>query len=86
MWEKSTKIELCEKFDEWSKYYVWVIPPMAKLEKLKYVKQLILMNAEFFFKLTHFYLGNIIYLTKTLRDFLSNKNRILHQCKKTIIQ
>ena len=33
---KLDKIELCENFDEYSKYHLWVIPPpMEKVEKSK---------------------------------------------------
>ena len=43
--EKSQQIEIWD-FDEWSEYYVWLYPPMEKLEKSKIFKQLILMNVQ----------------------------------------
>ena len=35
-------------FDELLKYYVWLYPPMEKIEKSKNVNQLILMIYNFF--------------------------------------
>ena len=40
-WENSTKTEIWDVFYEWSKFYVWLSPP---LEKSKNVNPLILMN------------------------------------------
>ena len=46
MWEKLTKIKVCENFDKLSKYYIWVIPPYGKSRKSKNDKQYVLMNVE----------------------------------------
>ena len=43
---KVWQIEICDFFDEWSKYYVWLYPPYGKLEKSKILNQLILMNVQ----------------------------------------
>ena len=48
-------------------------PPMEKVEKLKNEKWYVIMNSEFFFGYTPFYIGNIIYLAKIVRALLSNK-------------
>ena len=44
-WESSTNRNM-RFFHEWSKYYVWLYPPMEKLGKSKNVNQLILMNVQ----------------------------------------
>ena len=37
---KINKIEICEYFGEWSKYYAGLSPPMEKLEKPKNINRL----------------------------------------------
>ena len=44
--EKAQQIEIWDIFYEWSKYYVYLYPPMGKIEKSKKVNKLILMNVQ----------------------------------------
>ena len=44
--EKAQPIEIWDFSDGWSKYYVWLYPPIENPEKSKNVNQLILMNVQ----------------------------------------
>ena len=85
MWENSIKSKYVQNFMNNQNIMFGYTPPMEKLEKPKNDKQYILMNVNFFIY-TPFYIGNIIYLARTLRALLSNKNGILQFCKKAILQ
>ena len=61
-------------------------PPMEKLEKSENIKQLIVMNVENFVLIYPFLLGGYHLFGQKLRALLSNKNLLLHFCKKSIIQ
>ena len=84
-WESATSRKM-RFFDEWTKYYALLYPPMEKLEKSKNVMQLILMNVLDIFWYALFYLQNKFYLDKILRTFLSNKMEFCIFEKKSIIQ
>ena len=45
--EKAQQIEIYIYLNEWSKYYVWLYPPMEKPEKSKNVNKIISMNVHF---------------------------------------
>ena len=44
-WESSTNRNM-RFFDGWLEYYVWLYPPIEKLDKSKNSNQLILMNVQ----------------------------------------
>ena len=49
-WESSTNQKMRKtNFDEWSKYFFWLDPSYEKEQKLKNVKQSILIHVQFFF-------------------------------------
>ena len=84
-WESSTSRRMRKKLMN-DPNLSWLDPPYEKDEKLKNVKQLILMNVQnnFFGEPRSHKEYN--FLAQVLRALLSNKNGILYFWKKSIIQ